>query len=115
MAKPKFKIGSNVRLTKRLLKWKSNTADEIHGYPELIKPYKHSKYLTNYTGDPDTVSEQLTQYFMAKYSFPRNLNIDGLIVWDNGYEDEDFAYLVWTINELGEDLEYIAPRNLELL
>lgn len=111
----KLKPGTNVRLTKEYTEWLSEYADDGYGYPHLIKHRVHTPYLTSLVGDPQTVAEQLSEYFMNRYSYNRGLSIDGVIIGDNGYNDQDFAYLVWTVNELGEDLCYVEPENLEVL
>lgn len=103
MKQKRLKIGTKVRLTKDCLEWLQKNADEIYGYPRLIRPDKEN-----------SIEEQLSEYFMNKYSLERELSIDGVIVGDNG-DKHDFAYLVWTANELGQDLAYYGPEDLELL
>ncbi len=97
-------MGTEVRLKKRLVKWKSDHADEMHGYPELLRD-----------NDFGPLVQQLTSHFMDKYSYDRRLNMDGIIVGYNTYTKDDFAYIVWVINELGDDIEYIAPEDMEIL
>jgi hypothetical protein len=66
-------------------------------------------------GYDESVQDQLSDYFMKRYSFERNLDVDGVIIGNNGYSGDEFAYLVWMGNELGEAVSYVSPQNLTVL
>lgn len=115
----KLKVGTVVGLTDKYVKWLAETADEIHAYPHGIKNRDDNDFLVKY-GLNESVQEQLSSHFMNRYSHERDLKIDGIIIGDNGWAgnklgEQDFAYAVWLVNELGEDVCYVEPRNLEKL
>ena len=107
-----LKEGTAVKLTKSYLKWYSENADSLYGYPDLIKP--RSEEIIKWIGN-ESVQDQLTSYFMKRYSFDRNLDVYGVIIMNNNAKDQDFAYLIWMGNELGEETCYVSPENLKVV
>ena len=85
-------------------------ADEMYGYPRLMIPNK-----CNLLEDSVSLADQLTEYFMNRYSHVRGLGVYGIIIGDNAEIGGDFAYLVWTSNDLGEETTYIDPENIKRL
>ena len=115
-----YKVGDTVRVKDSYVKWLGKTADAIHGYPNLIMSredredrYGNTEYWDKHLGGYPSVADQLGEYFLNRYSHDRGLDMDGVIVGYNEEMGEDFCYLVWIVNPLGEDLTYIDPENLE--
>ena len=107
----KLAIGTHVKLTKKYTKWLSKYAKETYCYPRVFTPNKKMPW-----GETISLEDQLTEYFMARYSYPRGLEIHGVITGSNEASGfEEFAYRVWYGNELGEDHCYIGPESLEVI
>ena len=100
----KFKIGTSVRVKDDAVREFSLYADSDHGYPDQIKR-RTGVWVVLYDarcGKPDSIQEQLLAYFFSKYSWHRNLTMDGVVA---GY-GEDCA-LVWLTNEIGDKIMYV--------
>lgn len=115
----KLKVGTEVRLKMKYLQLAANEADEWWNYPQGIRPRQNDPIAAKYGLDL-TVKDQLESYFLHRYSYGRNMPMDAVIVGDNSFTgtkfgESDFAYLVWIVNELGEDISYIEPKNLKKL
>lgn len=98
-----LKPGTTVRLTKEYQAWSAKHSDETYLFPDY------------FIRKPEYAKEEINSYLMNRYSLERDLPVDGVIVGDNGYSGDDFAYLVWLVNEIGEDLSYMDPEDLETL
>lgn len=111
-----FKPGTEIRYTKKYLKWLSEKADELYGYPDKIIPPnpQRDQFYRSLGGAPD-MAEQLTQYFMDKYSYSRGLDIEGVIIGQTPISAADNTYLVWVGNELGEDITFIRSDEFEVV
>ena len=104
----KLRIGTGVKLKKRYVKWMAENADDMYAYPRLMIPGKCT--MLGYTV---SLEDQLTEYFMNRYSYERGLDIHGIIIGDNSFSGNEFCYLVWSGNELGEETCYIDPKDIE--
>lgn len=106
----RLKVGTHVKLTKKYLKWISENADDLYAYPRLFNPDTLRPW-----GEIESLADQLTEYFMDRYSHDRCLEIHGVIIGYNEYSDDDFAYLVWYGNELGESTHYVSQESLKVV
>ena len=105
----KLKIGTEVRFTDDYVEFKSRNADNFFDFPSSYI----DKDRTNIHGE--TREECLSAYMMSRYSYEFGEEIHGVIVGNNGFSGEDFAYIVWFVNKIGEDISYIRPEDLEVL
>lgn len=106
----KLKIGTHVKLKKSYTKWLSEHSNDLFGYPHMIRPERNTLL-----GYKKPIEDQLSTYFMNRYSGDRGMEIHGVVIGDNDYNNEDYAVLVWCGNDLGEDTCYIEPINLKVL
>ena len=105
----KLKPGTEVKISQKYLEWEQQNADEMYVFPSLFM----DKDQTNWSGE--TRSELLSGYLMWRYSFQYEKDVHGVIVGDNGYEGDEFAYLVWCVNQIGEDAVYLNVEDVEEL
>lgn len=92
----KLKPGTLVRLTDSALKWHKENSDQTWGYPDYLK-----------------TKQDILSHFMLKYSFDRELDVDGIVIEKS---DGSFnTYLLWVGNELGEEIAYFDPEDFEVL
>lgn len=105
-----LKIGAVVRLKNEPTKWFADHADKVFGYPQNFPTKCSPKFFKDIGGVPP-IEEELSEYFICRYSYERGLPMDGIVV---GYSDQEVPdyYLVWFANELGQDLTYIDPKDL---
>ena len=101
--------GTLVKIKKSCLKWYSKHADECFNYPDGIK--KQSNLLTKYIGE-HTIPEQLEDYFTCRYSYTRNLDLYGAIIWHNETFD---TYLIDCENELGRTIQFFETNDFKVI
>jgi len=100
----KFEPGTLLKIKDKYIKYMSENADNMYGYPHLIgNRVEHSK---------NEIADTLVGHFMWKESHKRELPIYGVICGTNDYDlqDEDFMYLVTIENKLGEEVIYLEPE-----
>ncbi len=89
----RLKSGQVVRLTDETIKWKITHADEIHGFPHLIKDF-----------------EQFKNWRMDKEA----TEIYGVILEPDSGTEKD-THLVWLISEDHMELEWLGTEEMEPL
>lgn len=89
--------GTYVKIKPSVVKWYSDNADEIYGYPEMIQGNEFTSVCTGHHWKY-TAAEQAGRYFVDKYSYIRNLDMHGIII---DHSEDTECYLICYGNELG--------------
>ena len=110
-----LKPGTLIRYKTSYTKWLSEKADTLFNYPDGLRYIKIESNIAGLNEFETTAKEKILNYFMCKYSHTRNIDIDGVIVGDNGGYGKDLCYVVWSGNELGDEISFVGPEEIEEL